>query len=148
MEWLSFLYTEVRDDKMLWNVKQRKAICSPNSKDRGQPTVGCLCVPIEIICIYFPHTTSATGGDDITVKYTMTYRIESDVYVIRMWVHGSHVTCDLVPLSVVIVRHHGDPVHVLWQCGHIITYTNIINLEAKNNKIIQETADQVSNRIY
>jgi len=56
---------------------------------------------------------NAVVTEGITVKYTMTYSIESDVYVIRMWVHGSDMTCDLVPLPVVIVRHHGDPVQVL-----------------------------------
>lgn len=51
---------------------------------------------------------------------TTTYHVEIVVVVFGMVVHRSNVTCLLVPVSVEIVGHDGDPVHVLTQGGDVV----------------------------
>jgi hypothetical protein len=51
--------------------------------------------------------------------------VEVGEVVLGVRVEGRHVAGLLVPVSVVVVRHHVDDVQVLVQCGHVISCTRI-----------------------
>ena len=54
-------------------------------------------------------------------KHVVAHRIEEVEVIVRMLVHGRHVPGLLVPLSVVVVGHHVDPVEVGGDLGHVVT---------------------------
>ena len=73
-----------------------------------------------------PVVDSEVLGKNIDVKSKLRlpqthYRVEGGVYVFRVVVHGSHVTGDFIPLSVVVVTHDRYPVQVLGQHGDVVT---------------------------
>ena len=49
-----------------------------------------------------------------------TYSIKEVEIIIRMFIHGSHVTSLLVPVAVIVVCHHVDPVEVAGDLWHVV----------------------------
>jgi hypothetical protein len=54
----------------------------------------------------------------------ITYRIKVEEVVVGVRVKGGHVARLLVPVSVVVVRHHGDPVQVPGNARHVVAHVD------------------------
>ena len=52
------------------------------------------------------------------------YRVKIVEIVIGMRVERRHMPCLLVPVAVVVVRHHGDPVEVPGEARHVVPGVN------------------------
>lgn len=49
-----------------------------------------------------------------------TYRVESLFFIFFADIHWRDVTSLLLPLSVIVIRHHCYPIEVFRQDGHIV----------------------------